>query len=435
MLSVAALIFLNGFYVAAEFALVAVDRNRIEQLATNGHRGAARTLRALKNLSFQLSGAQLGITISSLLVGFVLEPTLGQALRPLFETLGLPERATLGASFGVALALATATQMVFGELVPKNLAIANPESISFKLVATFQWSNIVFKPLIIFLNAAANWTVRRMGIEPLDELHSTHSLEELDVMIKSSREGGLLREEEFSLMSKSIAFIEKHAEDAMKPRTATVTLNHDDTLEKMAQVSTETGYSRFPVIGDDVDDIIGIAHVKDSFTIPLESRAETPITAIAQDALIAPESRDLRSLLRDMRRARKQMAVVVDEFGGTAGIVTIEDILEEIVGEIEDEHDVDSSVARLQPGSGVHLVSGMLHRDEMAEQTGFHMPEDDFETLAGFLLTLFDRVPEPGDHAAHEDWEFKVVEMDRNRIARVLVVAPGEDLDAEGEDT
>ena len=428
------LIFLNGFYVAAEFALVAVDRNRIEQLAEGGHRGAVRTLSALKDLSFQLSGAQLGITITSLLVGFVLEPTLGQALLPLFEAAGLPAGATLGASLGTALAIATAAQMVFGELVPKNLAIAKAESVSFMLVVPFQASNVIFKPLILFLNAAANWTVRRMGIEPRDELDSTHSLEELDVLIQSSREGGLLREEEFSLMSKSIAFIEKQAEDAMRPRTATITLSRDDTLDKMAGVSIETGHSRFPVIGDDVDDIIGVAHVKDCFTIPLERRAETPVTAIAQDALIAPETRDLRSLLRDMRRARKQMAVVVDEYGGTAGIVTIEDILEEIVGEIEDEHDLDSSVARLEPGSGLHLVSGMLHRDEMAEQTGFHMPDGDFETLAGFLLTLFDRVPEPGDHAAHEEWEFKVVEMDRNRISRVLVVAPGEDLGPEGED-
>ncbi|MGI8775682.1 MAG: hemolysin family protein [Actinomycetota bacterium] len=423
MLGVALLIFLNGLYVAAEFALVAVDRSKIEQLAEDGHRGAGRTLAALKSLSFQLSGAQLGITITSLLVGFLLEPTLGQVFRPVLEAIGLPETASVGASLAIALGVASACQMVFGELVPKNLAIARPEAVAFKLVAPIRWSNLVFKPLIMFLNAAANWAVRRLGIEPRDELETTYSLEEIDVLIQSSREGGLLREEEFSLMTRSISFIEKTAEDAMKPRTSTITLSRDDTLETMAEVSTETGYSRFPVVGDGVDDVIGIAHVKDSFKIPLEERADTAITAISRDALIAPESRDLRSLLRDMRRERKQMAVVVDEYGGTAGIVTIEDILEEIVGEIEDEHDLHA-VTRAEPGSGVHVVTGMLHRDEMAEQTGFHMPEGEFETLAGFLLSLFDRLPEPGDHAAYEKWEFKVVEMDRNRIARVLVVAP-----------
>lgn len=418
------LIALNGFYVAAEFALVAVDRSKVEALAETGSKRAIGVSSALRTLSFQLSGAQLGITISSLLLGFILEPTLGEALRPVLEATGLPPRSSLAVSVTLALFIATTSQMVFGELVPKNLAIARPLQIAFAVTGGLRFSNTLFKPLIVFLNASANMTVRLLGVEPKEELLGTRSLEELEVLIQSSRAGGGLEEEEYSLLARSISFGEKTAGDALVPRTAMVTLRAQETIEDLMDEAMKTGHSRFPITGDDVDDIIGTVHIKDAYLVPPDERATTPVSTIVQDALITPESRDLRSLLIDMRRARKQISMVVDEYGGIEGLVTVEDLIEEIVGEIEDEHDPTYVTPVLKERSGINVVQGLLRPNELKDQTGLELPEGDYDTFAGFLLTIFDRIPRKGDHASFEGWEFKIVEMDRNRIAKVLVAAP-----------
>ena len=419
------LILLHAFFVAAEFSIVAIDRNRVEQLAGQGDKRARSALAALKTLSFQLSGAQLGITITSLLVGFLIEPAVAPALEPLIELLGLPERTALGVSVGLGLALATTFEMVVAELVPKNLAIARPEGITFALATPFRLINGLMKPFILFFNAAANWTVRLFGIEPQDELSVTQSLEELQVLIRSSREGGALEKEEFDLLARSISFGDKVCADALTPRISMISLPRDATVEDLRRASLESGHSRFPVEGDGIDDVIGVAHVKDSLRISPAERAATPVTEIMRTPLVVPESRDLASLLLEMRRDRQQLVIIVDEYGGTAGILTVEDLLEEIVGEIEDEYDPRPGESRLtRPPSGIHLVPGLMHAAELEEATGFQLPEGDFETLAGLLLSKFDRIPKQGEHVSHEGWEFKVVEMDRNRIARVLVVAP-----------
>jgi CBS domain containing-hemolysin-like protein len=415
---------LCGFYVAGEFALVAVDRTRIESMADDGHKGARGVAAALKTLSFQLSGAQLGITITSLLIGFILEPTLGQALRSLFDNFMSPSLASKVA-VGVALALATATTMILGELVPKNLAIARPLNVAFGVTPPLRANNALFKPLIVMLNNAANFTVRLIGIEPTDELKGTRSLEELEVLIQSSREGGTIRETEYSLLTRSISFGGKTAGDALVPRTAMLTLRADETIPDLMEEALGSGHSRFPVTGEDNDDILGIANLKDCYQVPPELRASTKLSEIAQEALVVPESRDLKSLLVEMRRLRKQIVVVIDEFGSTAGIITIEDLVEEIVGEIEDEHDLTYlTPAAEERRSGVNVVDGMLRPDELRDATGLELPDGDYDTLAGFLLTLFDRIPRRGDHCSYREWEFKVTDMDRNRIAKVLVVAP-----------
>lgn len=423
---------LCGFYVAGEFALVAVDRTRIESMAEDGHKGARGVAAALKTLSFQLSGAQLGITITSLLIGFILEPTLGEALRSLFENFMSPSLASKVA-VGVALVLATATTMILGELVPKNLAIARPLNVAFGVTPPLRANNALFKPLIVMLNNAANFTVRLIGIEPTDELSGTRSLEELEVLIQSSREGGAIRETEYSLLTRSISFGGKTAGDALVPRTAMLTLRGDETIPDLMEEALNSGHSRFPVTGEDSDDILGIANLKDCYQVAPELRASTKLSEIAQEALVVPESRDLKSLLVEMRRLRKQIVVVIDEFGSTAGIITIEDLVEEIVGEIEDEHDLTYlTPAAEERRSGVNVVDGMLRPDELRDATGLELPDGDYDTLAGFLLTLFDRIPRRGDHCAYGEWEFKVTDMDRNRIAKVLVVAPPRETGEDG---
>jgi CBS domain containing-hemolysin-like protein len=421
---VLALILAHGFFVAGEFGIVAADRNRVERLAEEGHRGAASTLKAVRSLSFQLSGAQLGITITSLIVGFIAEPTIGRVLAPVIEDLGLPERTSLGVAVVVALGLATAVEMVVGELIPKNVAIAKPLDTSFRIATPLRLYNTLFRPLILFLNAAANWTVRLFGIEPREELSSVRSLEELDLLVRSSRAEGSLAEDEASLLARSISFENKDSADALVPRTSIVALPDTSTIGDMTKQALETGHSRFPVYSETLDDVKGTAHIKDAYRFPPSERDEMPITRILQEAIVVPESRDLGSLLVEMRRERKHLVVVIDEFGGTAGIITIEDLLEEIVGEIEDEYDVTTPEEIGSTPEGIYVISGMLHPDEVEEAVGFAMPEGDFETMGGFLFSLLGEIPAVGDHASYGGWEFKVVGMEGKRVDRVLVVAP-----------
>lgn len=409
----------------AEFALIAVERAAIDTLSEGGDRRATATAAALRSLSFQLSGAQLGITITSLIVGFLAEPAIGRLLEPLLEDLDfIPAGSTLAISIALALVLATAVEMVVAELFPKNFAIARPLETALATATPLRLFNALLQPLIVFLNAAANMTVRAFGIEPREELAGIRTLDELDLVIQASREQGALADEEASLLARSISFSEKTAADALVPRTTVRAVAESDTLARLAQVALESGHSRLPVYGRDLDDIVGIAHVKDLYRYPPEERGEVTVAEIARDALVVPESRALGSLLVEMRRETQQIAVVLDEYGGTAGIITLEDVLEEIVGEIEDEYDPRSVAQPASPTTGVHVLAGMLHREEVEEACGFEMPEGDYETLAGFLLTLLDRIPQAGDHASYGGWEFKVVEMDRRRIAKVLAVAP-----------
>ncbi|MFN2525710.1 MAG: hemolysin family protein [Actinomycetota bacterium] len=410
------LILLHGFFVAGEFGIVTVDRARVEQLAEKGSRQAKSTLRALRTLSFQLSGAQLGITVTSLIVGFLIEPVVAPLFRP---ALAAPVAIIVG------LILATSVEMVVAELVPKNLAIARPQGVAFAVATPMHLINLLFRPLIVVLNSAANLTVRLLGIEPRDELHAVHSLEELQILIRSSRRGGELGEEEAALLARSIDFRKKTAADILIPRGAVTTVGRDQTLDEVIRIALDSGHSRFPVIGEDIDDVVGVIHIKDVYGVERSRRSKVKVAEVMRAPLIVPESRSLAELLRDMRRERTHLTTVVDEYGGNAGIVTLEDLLEEIVGEIEDEHDPSRAGVQLtQPPSGIHIVGGMLHPDELRDQTGFAMPEGQFETLAGFLLSLFERIPEQGDHVSHEGWEFKVVAMEGNRIAEVLMVGP-----------
>lgn len=425
LLAVLILVAANAFYVAGEFSLVAINRESLEAEAESGDRKAISILGAVRSLSFQLSGAQLGITISSLVLGFIAEPTLARLIDPALELVGLPESSVRGVSIAIALILATSFQMVFGELVPKNFAIARSTQVARRVVPTLKVNNFLQAPLIRFLNAAANGTVRLFGIEPREEIVGVRSLEELDLLVHASKEAGTLQDEEYSLLARSIDFGEKTASEALVPRTSIEALTQTATLQDMSELARSSGHSRFPVYRESIDAIIGVAYVKDLLAIPFERRAATPITAIVQEPLLVPESRDLESLLVELRRERKQLAIVLDEYGGTAGIVSVEDILEEIVGEIEDEYDPAelTQVTGSLP-DGVHLLSGLLHAGEVEEACGFVMPDGPYDTLAGFLLSIFDRIPDVGEHIEYDGWEFKVVEMDRNRVSRMLLVEP-----------
>lgn len=429
LLAVLLLILATAFFVAAEFALVAVDRSRVEHLAHEGSRRAKTTLAVLRRLSFHLSGAQLGITIVSLVLGFVAEPTVAALIEPALEPL-------LGASSGgvsvaIALALATVFQMVVGELIPKNVVIARPTRSALRLAAPFRAYAVVFGPVISVSERSANWAVRKLGVEPQEELSAVRSLPELELLFRSSLAEGSLEPRAADLLARSIRFGEKTADDALTPRTALVALEVDAPLAELVERSLETGFSRFVVYGTDLDDVRGVVHVKSVYDIAPEERAATPVRSVMADAFVVPESRPLTSLLGELRSAGAHLAVVVDEYGGTAGIVTMEDLIEEIVGEIDDEWDPEPEELSVVSPSGTYLLSGSLHPDEVAEACGFVVPEGEYETLAGFVLDRLGHLPVAGEWVAHEGWELEVVELDRRRIDRVRLVPPAPEPDAE----
>jgi len=326
---------------------------------------------------------------------------------------------------GLALLVANVASMLVGELVPKNYAIAKPYSTAVYLAIPMSWLNKLLRPIILFLNQSANWTVQRFGIEPRQELAGVRSLEELDLMIRSSGKEGELDDAELSLLTRAISFTEKVAADVMVPRVAVDSLSRHDSVADLRRLARETGHSRFPVEGEDLDEVVGVVHVKDSFKVPSERRSITPVGHIAKPALAVPDSRPLDQLLVDMQRQSRALAIVIDEYGGTAGIVTVEDLLEEILGEIADEHDVPIEADESPPDTGNRReVSGLINRHDMEEEFGLVLPDGHFETLGGFVISQLGRFPQPGDHITYNGWVFEVIEMDGRRIDRVNITIP-----------
>ncbi len=422
--AVVVLILVNAFFVLCEFSLVSVDRAAVRRRAERGDRAAAATQAVLAQLTLHLSGIQLAVTAISLLLGYIAEPAIGRAVSPLISWGGLAPGTRAAIAAGIGLALATCAQMVVGELIPKNWAVAKPLEVSRAVIVPLRAYVTIFRPLIRLLTAAANLVVRAFGVTPRAELVAVRSTEELRLLIESSRAEGRIPETESSLLARALSFRSKRAEDAMVPRTAVHGLAVAASLADLAAAALATGHSRFPVYEGDIDKVVGVVHVKDTYSFPPPERPRVPVQRVMTAPLLVPESRSLGSLLADMRRERIQMAVVLDEFGGTAGIVTIEDILEEIVGDIEDEYDPGQRQELVTPAGGIHLLSGMLHRDEVAEACGLELPPGDFETLGGFVLDLLGHIPQQGEHAVYRGWELKVVEMDGNRVSQVLLVAP-----------
>lgn len=408
------LIAVNGFYVAGEFALVAVNRNRVEALVAEGDKRAIGVLGRLRDLSFELSGAQLGITISSLIVGAIAEPTVARLLSPVLELIGIGSQA---AALGIALVLATTFQMVMGELFPKNVAIARPYGTSILVGRPMGVVNRLLGPLIRFFNRSANWTVRRLGIEPRDELVGLRSMQELEMIVRASAAEGDLAASETSLLTRAIIFGEKDATDAMVPRVAVEGVPVDVDVSGLRRRSVETGHSRFPVFEHDMDTIVGIAYVKDTFAVPPEERDTTSVSTIMVAPKLVPESMHLDDLLVALQEASRTMAVVVDEYGGTAGIITIEDIVEEILGEIADEHDSDG------PQHAGSWMSGSLHRREVEELTGFEWADGSYDTLNGFVTAELGRFPEPGDVVRSGGYRIEVLSVE-DHVADRLTVEP-----------
>ena len=384
--------------------------------------------RLLQRLSYHLSGAQLGITISSLLLGVLAEPAIATLLAPVLEAaLGLTSRAV---SVAVALAVATVVQMVLGELVPKAVATSRPLETSFALARPVAVYGLLARPVVALLDGMAARLTRRLGVEVTEELESTPDREEIENRIRSSGETGTLDEGEVDLLTRSIRLADKSADDAMIPRVRVEAIMASAPIDALVALAARTGHSRFPITGDelddDLDDVVGVVHVKAVHGIPIAQRAETLVAAVMSPVLAVPESRPLDELLVDLRQGGTQLAVVIDEHGGTAGIITLEDILEEIVGEIDDEYDAEPVPLTRIEAKGSTVVPASLHPDEVRAETGFEMPEGDYETLAGLLLDRLGHIPQPAEMVSIDGWRLEVVAMDRLRVATVRLVAPPE---------
>ena len=436
MLAFIALTAGNAFFVAAEFSLVTVDRAAVDSLAAEGD-AAARSVRAAQHeLTFQLSGAQLGITIAALLSGYLAEPALATLVEPVLAAVGLASR---GLAAVLALGLATLISMLFGELVPKNAAITRPMR-SARLTATgLRAFSRTLRWLIRLLNNAANRVVRGLGVEPQEELASARSPEELGLLAAYSAKAGALPPETALLFRRTIRFGEKRAAEAMTPRVDVVGLEASEPVQAVIDRVRQTGISRFPVYEETLDQIIGVITMIDALGLAPERRATTPVRELSRAPVLVPDSLDLDGVLATLQAAGQDVAIVLDEYGGTDGVVTIEDLVEELVGEIADEHDmVGSGLAAIALGEGGAaevtapggdlrwLVDGVLREDELIEVTGFRLPEGPYETLAGFLLARLGHIPVPGETVRDQGWEFTVIEVDRRRIEQVRVVAPAE---------
>ncbi|MBM9622895.1 hemolysin family protein [Streptomyces zhihengii] len=428
LLAVAVLLSLAcGVFVAAEFSLTTVERGELERAAERGERGAAGALKAVRSLTFQLSGAQLGITVTNLVVGMLSEPSIAALIRGPVEDLGLSPSVASSVALVIGTALSTVVLMVVGELVPKNWAISSPLAVAKVVAPPQRFFTAAFRPLIGHLNSTANRIVTRLGMEPTEELASARSPKELVALARHSAKAGALEADTAELFVRTLNLAELTAENVMTPRVQVMALDVSATAEDVANATRATGLSRFPVYRGSLDTVVGVAHIKDVLTVPADERPRHRVSDLLREPVLVPETLTVDRLL-DRLSGRSTMAVVIDEYGGTAGVVTLEDIVEEVVGEVRDEHDPHETPDLARAGEdadGRRLWSadGAARTDQLAT-IGLDVPDGPYETLAGVVATELGRIPAEGDRIDIAGWRLDVVDAAGRRAARVLMHAP-----------
>ncbi|MFD9952117.1 hemolysin family protein [[Kitasatospora] papulosa] len=420
------LILANGFFVAAEFGLVTVERPDAERAAAEGDRRARTVVAALRELSFQLSGTQLGITITSLVVGMLAEPALAQLLAGPLTATGLPRGAVPGVSVVIGMLFASAVQMVIGELVPKNWAVSRPLQVARFVAGPQHRFSTLLRPVITALNTVANRLVRLLGVEPTEELASARTPGELVSLARHSAEAGTLEQDTADLFVRTLSLAGLTAQHVMTPRVKVSALQVSATAADVLNLTRATGLSRFPVYRDRIDEVVGMVHLKDALAVPSQDRLRAPVSRIAVAPLLVPETLPVEQLLQRLR-SEQPIAVVVDEYGGTAGVVTLEDIIEELVGEVRDEHDAEgddrpelTSVVA-EDGRAGWDVEGST-RVLTLRRIGLDVPEGPYETVAGLVAELLGRIPAPGDRSELPGWRISVRQVGHYRAERVRFV-------------
>ena len=411
----------TGLFVASEFALVNLDRHDLEARREGGEKRLGPVIGALRITSTHLSSAQLGITLTTLLTGYTFEPAVSSLLRAPLSGLGLDDAAVTATGAVTGLLLATLLSMVIGELVPKNFALAVPRQTA-KVVVPFQVAfTIVFKPLVVILNGTANKIIRSLGIEPKEELSGARSAEELSFLVRHSAQAGLLEPHDATLLDRTLRFSALDAADVMTPRVEMTSVPVDATAADVVAASLTSGHSRLPVTDQGPDDVVGVVHVKQAWAVAPDQRDQNSVHDLMSAPGRVPESMGADALLALLRAEGLQLAVVTDEYGGTAGIVTLEDLVEEIVGELEDEFDRTRPEVMRRGRSVVFDAS--LRPDELADRAGVDVPaSEEWETVAGYLLHQLQRLPELGDEVQIAAGALRVERVDGSRIVRLRFI-------------
>ncbi|WP_047871920.1 hemolysin family protein [Nocardiopsis sp. RV163] len=389
----------TGYFVAQEFGYMAVDRSRLRAKAAAGDAGAQRALGITNRTSFMLSGAQLGITVTALLVGYVAEPMIGEGVGELLGLAGIPTGTGVAIGTVLALLFSTVVQMVFGELFPKNLAIARPEPVARRLALSTGIYLKIFGPVIWLFDQAAILLLKAVRIEPVEDVQHAATARDLESIIAESKASGDLPPELSTLLDRTLDFHERTAGHAMIPRPEVATVEEGDPVSRVVELMA-SDHSRFPVLGDGVDDIVGVICLRDVLALGDRDLANTKVSEVARRTVMLPASLPLPSALSQLREAGEEFACVVDEYGGLAGVITTEDLAEELVGEIADEHSPAEESPSYLEGEGSYMVPGALHIDEVERLLGHDLPEGDYETLGGLVVHELHRLPEAGDRVS-----------------------------------
>ncbi|RJX17292.1 MAG: HlyC/CorC family transporter [Desulforudis sp.] len=415
------LVLMNALFVAAEFAFVKARPSRITSLAASGNSLARHAQHCISNLDAYLSVSQLGITLSSLGLGWLGEPAVARLLEPIFvNVFNVTSSAVLHTvAFLIAFSFITVMHVVFGELVPKSLAIQRAERLSLVLAPAMRFFFITFYPAIWLLNGAANRFVRLIGVEPAGEHEKAHTEEELRLLVSESYRSGLLKKSEKELLQNVFAFERKVARDVMVPRPEVVFLDCQRSLDENLATANLSGHTRFPLCDRDLDHILGLVHIKD-----LSRLQGTSLESIEREIMAVPEGITLDRLLRQFQRNRQHMAIVIDEYGGIVGIITLENVLEELVGQIQDEFDNEPPDVQKEEG-GQYLVSGRTLIEEATERFDIPVPEEtEYDTLGGLVFNTLGKTPKLGDEVRVGDYRLQVAELYGYRITKVRIIPP-----------
>lgn len=418
------LIIINGFFVAVEFAFTASRRPSLESQAAAGNRFAGWALASMNELPVTFAGAQLGIAGASLALGFVIESTLEVAFEDFYNAIGLPEGAITTLSLVTALLIVSFVHNVFGEMAPKNATIAAPERVALVVSAPFRGYVTIFRPIILFLSWLANGVLLLFGVRARHTIEMTHSPEDIASLVKTIGAGGVIDPSSSSLLTSALRFRDTLVSDVMVPRPDLVAMSATDSAAQFERRVVETGHSRIPVYRDGLDDIQGFIHAKDLLHVEADRREATIADSLVRNVPMVPETMSIAPVMEMMRSEGVHLAVAIDEHGSVAGLVTLEDIAEELVGEIRDEHDIREVMEIRPAGRDRYLVAGQTRVDRLAE-VGALLPDGEYETVGGFLMAQLGRVPDHGDVVSGETFDMSVRRMDGRRVREVeLKVTP-----------
>lgn len=420
------LLFSNGFFVASEFAMVKVRKTRVEQLVKEGNSEAKLALKAIDDIDKFIAAVQLGVTISSIGLGWVGEATLAKIIEPLFLFIpGIGHTiATHSVSVTIAFCLITFLHVVLGELIPKSIALEYTEKTALWVARPMHGISIIFTPFIWALNGFGGLVLRILRIPHAQESSLVHSTEELDMLVDASYNGGVLNETEKDMLHNMFKFSDLTAKQVMIPRTDMICIPVDMPLEELNTLAAESQYTRYPVYDDDIDHIIGFVHVKDLYSLSIKDQI-CPIKNLIRDILLVPETMTMDNLVLEFKKRKgQQMAIVVDEFGGTSGLITLEDVLEEIVGEVQDEFDEEEESDIKEIAEDTYIANAMMRLDEFSEYFNFDndIEEEDVDTIGGLVVKLLGRIAEVNDSVEFKNFTFTVKEIDGARITKLLIV-------------